>query len=60
MVLLNCAVDGVNIQPTYRKPFDMIFQRAKNEEWSALADDFRTFVLTENVPDLAFVQSAPV
>ena len=38
MVLLNCAVDGVNIQPTYRKPFDLIFQRAKNEEWSGRAD----------------------
>ena len=29
MVLLNCAVDGVSVQPTYRKPFDLIFQRAK-------------------------------
>src|SRR5712692_3641063 len=38
MVLLNCAVDGVNIQPTYRKPFDLIFQRAKNEAWSGRAD----------------------
>jgi site-specific DNA recombinase len=38
MVLLNCATDGVTITPTYRKPFDLIFQRAKNEEWSGRAD----------------------
>ncbi|HVH85661.1 MAG TPA: recombinase family protein, partial [Terriglobales bacterium] len=37
-VLLNCATDGVNLTPTYRKPFDLIFQRAKNEEWSGRAD----------------------
>lgn len=30
-VLLNCATDGVSLWPTYRKPFDLIFQRAKNE-----------------------------
>ena len=29
-VLLNCAVDGATIQPTYRKPFDLIFERAKS------------------------------
>jgi hypothetical protein len=28
----------------YRKPFDMIFQRVKNQEWSALQDDFRTLL----------------
>ena len=38
MVLLNCATDGVSLWPTYRKPFDLIFQRAKHQEWSALAD----------------------
>ena len=43
-VLLNCATDGLSLWPTYRKPFDLIFQRAKNEEWSALADDFRTWI----------------
>jgi hypothetical protein len=37
-VLLNCATDGVNLWPTYRKPFDLIFQRAKNEEWSGRED----------------------
>ncbi len=37
-VLLNCATDGVSLWPTYRKPFDLIFQRAKNEEWSGRAD----------------------
>ena len=24
-VLLNCAIDGASLYPTYRKPFDMIF-----------------------------------
>jgi len=34
-VLLNCATDGVSLTPTYRKPFDLIFERAKTEDWSA-------------------------
>ena len=29
MVLSNCAIDAVSIYPTYRTPFDLIFQRAK-------------------------------
>ena len=32
MVLLNCAIDAATIHPTYRKPFDLTFERAKNEE----------------------------
>jgi site-specific DNA recombinase len=35
MVLSNCAIDAVSIYPTYRKPFDLIFQRTKTEEWRA-------------------------
>ncbi len=38
MVLLNCATDGVSLWPTYRKPFDMIFQRAQTQEWSGRED----------------------
>lgn len=38
MILLNCSIDAVSVTPTYRKPFDMIFQRAKNEEWSGRGD----------------------
>ena len=38
MVLLNCATDGVNLWPNYKKPFDLIAQRAKNEEWSGRED----------------------
>ena len=38
MVLLNCSIDAASAYPTYRKPFDTIFQRAKNEEWSGRAD----------------------
>jgi len=37
-VLLNCDTDAVSFVPTYRKPFDLIFQRAKNEEWSGRED----------------------
>jgi site-specific DNA recombinase len=37
-VLLNCSTDGVNLWPTYRKPFDLIFQHAKTENWSGRAD----------------------
>ena len=38
MVLSNCATDGVSLFPAYRKPFDLIFERAKNEEWRARRD----------------------
>ena len=38
MVLSNCAVDAVSVYPTYRKPFDMIFERAKTKEWWAWVD----------------------
>jgi hypothetical protein len=37
-VLSNCTLDAVSIHPTYRKPFDLIFMRAKNEEWRARGD----------------------
>jgi hypothetical protein len=38
MVLLNCTTDGVSFVPTYRKPFDLIFERAKTKEWSGRED----------------------
>jgi site-specific DNA recombinase len=38
MVFSNCSVDAVSVTPTYRKPFDMIFKRAKLEEWSGRLD----------------------
>ena len=37
-VPLNCSIDAVSITPTYRKPFDMIFERAKTKKWSGWAD----------------------
>ena len=37
-VLLNCSIDAVSVTPTYRKPFDMIFERAKKKEWSGRED----------------------
>ena len=38
LVLLNCSIDKVSIYPAYRKPFDLIFQRTRNEQWSGRAD----------------------
>jgi site-specific DNA recombinase len=38
MVLSNCGIDAASLYPTYRKPFDLIFQRVKTEEWCALGD----------------------
>jgi site-specific DNA recombinase len=37
-VLLNCDTDGVSLLPVYRKPFDLIFERAKNQDWSGRED----------------------
>ena len=37
-VLLNCATDGVSLWPAYRRPFDLIFQHAKTEDWSGRED----------------------
>jgi site-specific DNA recombinase len=38
LVLLNCCIDALSVYPTYRKPFDIIFERVKNEQWSGRAD----------------------
>ena len=38
MVVSNCSTDGVNLYPTYRKPFDVIARRAKRKEWRARRD----------------------
>jgi len=35
MVLSNCAVDDLNIYRSYKKPFNLILARAKNEKWHA-------------------------
>ena len=37
-VVLNCDTDGVSLWPIYRKPFDLIFDRAKKQEWSGRED----------------------
>jgi hypothetical protein len=38
MVLSNCGIDAISLYPTYRKPFDLIFQKARTEEWCARRD----------------------
>jgi site-specific DNA recombinase len=35
MVLSNCTIDAASLYPTYRKPFDLIFQQAQNKGWRA-------------------------
>ena len=37
-VLLNCSIDAVSLYPTCRKPFDLIFKRDRNHEWSGRED----------------------
>lgn len=32
MVLLNCGIDKVSLYPSYREPFDLIFQRVKTQK----------------------------
>ena len=38
MLFSNCSISDVSVTPTYRKPFDIIFKRAKLEEWSGRLD----------------------
>jgi site-specific DNA recombinase len=38
IVLSNCSIDAVNVYPTYRKPFDLIFNQVKTKEWCARRD----------------------
>ena len=38
LVLSNCAIDAASVYPTYRKPFDVIFAKSKNEGWRARRD----------------------
>ena len=45
----NCSVDAVSATPTYRKPFDMIFERGKTGNWSGLVDDFRNFPFSPEI-----------
>jgi hypothetical protein len=53
-VLLNCSTDGVSLWPVYKKPFDSILERARNENWSALADDFRTLLLITGMAEISY------
>lgn len=38
IVLSNCTINAASLYPTYRKPFDLIFAKAKNEGWRARGD----------------------
>ena len=37
-VLSNCSINAASLYPAYRKPFDLIATRAKNQEWSGRED----------------------
>jgi len=55
LVQLGRTLDAVSVYPTYRKPFDMIFERAKTGEWWALVDDFRTLLLRQIVAGIPHI-----
>ena len=38
MLVSNCSVDAVNVRFTYRKPFDLIFERGQSGKWSGRLD----------------------
>ncbi len=38
LIVSNCTTDGLTLCPEYRKPFDVIFERVKTEEWRARRD----------------------
>lgn len=59
MVLSNCIIGPESLTPTYRKPFDLIFERAKTQAWSTLQDDFRTLLASGVDPELATVLGQP-
>jgi hypothetical protein len=42
IVLSNCKIDAASVDPTYRKPFDVMFRRVKNEGWLPEFYDLRT------------------
>lgn len=37
-ILSNCLMDGVSLYPIYRKPFDLIAEGIKSEDWSGKRD----------------------
>jgi site-specific DNA recombinase len=37
-VLLNCDTDGISLWPSYKYPYNLISERAKNQEWSGRED----------------------
>ena len=38
LILLNCSIDELSVYPTYRYPFDRVFERVKTKEWSGRED----------------------
>ena len=53
-------IEMIIVYPTYRKPFDLISQRAKKEEWRALADDLRTLPIGQFMADLPTWSDLPM
>jgi hypothetical protein len=49
IVLSNCSTDGVTLSFSYSKPFDLIVERGKNEEWRRLRDSTCCHRSSENV-----------
>lgn len=40
-LLSNCSIKDGTLTPTYRKPFDLIIEGLKNEEWGEYVDGVR-------------------
>jgi len=51
VLLSNCTLLDGSLCPTYKKPFDLLVERVKNEEWLGLREDFRTFRIGKPSPD---------
>ena len=51
-------VNGMADLAVYRKPFDPILNRVKNEEWCALGDDFRTWFRVEGAGNARLVSES--
>jgi hypothetical protein len=48
IVLSNCTINATNVYPTYRKPFDLIFQAAQTERWWAWGESNSRHTVWEN------------
>ena len=51
-IFSNCQITNGILYPTYRKPFDLIAEGVKTQDWGGFRDDFRTFLADTREPIL--------